>query len=109
MYGPSFNAPITSGSMYEYKVAASTTSVLLLSGSVFRRAGTSIFNASNATLHIRYAPGPELAPSASLGAFALKITSGAYFEFPYAYQGQVHGIWDGTGGWAFIVDINSDE
>lgn len=109
MYAPSFNTPITSGSIQEFKVSASTTSVLLLSSSLHRRVGTSIFNASNASLHLRYAPGPELAPSASLAAFSVKLTSGSYFEFPFAYQGQVHGIWDATGGWAFIIDVSSGE
>lgn len=94
--------------MSEYRVASSATSVLILSGSVQRR-GATVFNHSNASLYLRYVPGPQLSPSASLAQFAVKLSSGSYFEVPVAYCGQVHGIWDAQNGFAYVIDFSSGE
>ena len=104
MYGPSFNAPITSGSMAEFRVASSTNSVLILSSSVHRRAAT-VFNHGSSALYLRYTQ--NLNTSASLAQFSVKLPSGSYFELPAAYQGQVHGIWDAANGFSFITDFTS--
>lgn len=106
MYGPSFNNPIVSGSMAEYRVPASTNSVLILSASLHRRSAT-IFNAGNGNLHLRYAPTVDL--SASFGMYHVKLTSGSYYEVPIAYQGRINGIWDNSAGFAFVVDFSDDE
>lgn len=106
MYNPSFAAPITADSVSEFRVAASTTSVLILSGNLQRRSA-SIYNHGNASLYLRYSPNMNL--SASYVAFSVKLSSGSYFELPAAYQGTVQGIWDGANGYAFITDFQSGE
>ena len=106
MYGPGFNAPITSGSAAEFRVAASTTSVVILSGSMQRHMG-SVYNHSSASLYLRYSP--NMSNSASLAMFSVKLSSGSYFELPVAFQGVVHGIWDGANGYAYVIDFQSGE
>ncbi len=74
--------------------------VLILSAS-FSRAHASVFNHSNATLHLRFGSSASL-PT----AFDVKLTSGSYYELPKPiYTGPVYGAWDAAGGFALTLEL----
>lgn len=104
MYLPSMTAPIQSGSLTAYRVAASATPVMILSGGMTNRRVATIYNHSNASLFI--GPFPEV----GVTRFMTKITSGSHFTMPNPiYVGPVYGVWDAAAGHAMIVDFNSSE
>ena len=89
-----------SGSELHWAVPNNGLEALILSSSQFR-AHASIFNHSNATLHLRFGS------SASLpNGFDVKLTSGSYYEMPKPiYTGPVYGAWDAAGGFALVLEL----
>ncbi|MGV9243598.1 hypothetical protein [Streptomyces sp. NPDC003710] len=57
--------------------------------------GRAILNDSTANLYVKFGA------AASTSSFTVKLTPGAYYEFPQPlYVGQVDGIWDSANGFA---------
>ena len=75
----SFNSDITS-------VISSTSSVNLLATNTDRK-GATFFNTSSANLYLK------LGSVASSTSFTVILVSGAYYEVPFSYNGNIDGIW----------------
>lgn len=79
-------------------VAASATSVTLLSANA-NRLGATIYNDSAfANLFVK------LGATASTTSFAVRLTPNGYYEVPYGYTGIIDGIWSVASGNARIVE-----
>lgn len=89
-----------SGSEVHFAVPNAGIGVLILSASQ-TRAHASVFNHSNAALHLRFGG------SASLPTrFDVKLTSASYYELPKpVYIGPVFGAWDAPGGFALVLEL----
>ena len=104
MFAAAHLTPVHSGSWVVGRVASSATPVLLLTGSAYGRKDAAIFNHSSASLYI--SPDQHV----STGSFALKLTSGSYYELPKPiYTDKVWGVWDGVNGFAMVSEKNSTE
>lgn len=80
-------------------VNASTTSVSLITSNSARKS-LSIYNSSAVgTLYISYGA------TASLTAYAEKISPNTLWEMPIDYTGAISGIWSATGGTAQITEF----
>jgi hypothetical protein len=102
----------TLGTMLPYRpptanpatVAASATSVTLLTANT-ARAGATVTNNSSATLYLSL--GTSAASSTNftfvLGPLVGKLA--AYYELPFGYAGAVTGIWDTAAGSALIREL----
>ena len=91
--------PSTSSTGTTTSVAASTTSVSLIAANTSRK-GLSIYNSSSVgTLYIAYGA------TASLTAFAEKISPNTLWEMPIQYTGAIAGIWSATGGSAAVTEF----
>jgi hypothetical protein len=87
------------GSTTTTSVAASTSSVSLLSNNAYR-VGATIFNDSSTnTLYLK------LGTTASTSSYSVKLIPGAYFETPFGYTGEIDAIWDGVVGFARISEL----
>lgn len=83
---------------YVQRISASATVVTLLEPKLTRLAAK-IFNDSTDNLYVKFGS------AATTSDFTVKLTAGAYFEFPLpVYLGEVTGIWDGTNGGAQITE-----
>lgn len=102
-----FNTVSPSGSDAHWKIAATTSPVLILSASQEERAHASIFNNSANSLYLKYGSVNGLGVT---GLYTVKLTSGSYFEMPKPpYQGEVWGLWDATGGWAMVTELGDND
>jgi hypothetical protein len=102
-----YNTVSPSGSDGHWKVAASTSAVLVLSASQSERAHASIFNHSNASLFIKFGSSAGVGPT---GLFDHKITSGTLYELPKpTWQGEIWGAWDATGGFALVLELGDND
>lgn len=83
------------------QVADSATAVALLAENS-RRHGASIFNDSSAALFIGLG-----VTEVTTTNYTVKLVSGAYYETPYRYTGEVRGIWasDPNDGGAKITEF----
>jgi len=79
-------------------VAASTSSVTVLAANA-DRVFASIYNGGNKTMYIK------LGATASTSSYTIQIFSGAYWEVPNDYTGQIDAIWSGTGGSALVTEL----
>jgi len=91
--------PSTSATATPTSVAASITSVSLL-GANSARKGSTIWNNSTANLYV------ELGATASTSAFTARVGAGGYYEIPFAYTGEISGIWDAANGSALVRDFS---
>ncbi|MCV3215684.1 hypothetical protein OGM63_19570 [Plectonema radiosum NIES-515] len=100
LYNPSFISasapPPTSNHTRLADIPASIEQVTLLYEDA-RRKGVTIWNDSLNTL--------SLDTFTNEASFAVKITPGGYYEFPFNYIGLLVGIWDGTNGFARIREF----
>lgn len=76
----------TSGTSTQSTVADSATNVTLLAANA-KRTGATIFNDSTATLYVK------LGATATTTSYTTKVVTGALYELPFGYTGQVDGIW----------------
>jgi hypothetical protein len=90
--------PSTSSTATPTSVAASTSSVSLLSANSARK-GATIWNNSTANLYV------ELAATASILAFTARVGAGGYYEVPFTYTGAISGIWDVANGSALVREL----
>jgi hypothetical protein len=81
-------------------VAASATSVTLLSASDLR-AGASIVNDTTDSTNYLYV---KMGTTASTTDYAVRINAGGYFEVPFGYRGRIDGIWVAASGNARVVE-----
>lgn len=89
-----------SGSELHWVVANAGVGALILSSSQ-TRAHASVFNHSNATLHLRFGSSATLPTG-----FDVKLTSASYYELPKpVYTGPVFGAWDAAGGFALVLEL----
>lgn len=96
-----------SGSEAYWKIAATTSPVLIFSSSQEERAHGSVFNNSAASLYLKFGSVNGLSVT---GIYSVKLTSGSYYEMPKPpYQGQVWGVWDATGGWAMVTELGDND
>ena len=100
-----FNTTATSGSDQHFRIAVSTSPVLILSASQEQRVHASIFNDSPGTLYLCY--GGSAMGTGSAQQWDMKITSGVYYECPKPiYQGEIWGAWDSAaGGFARVLQL----
>lgn len=95
--------PITinpaSGSGSQTSVAASASSVPILSANAARR-GATVMNDSTAKLYLLLASG-----SVSLTAHTVQLVAGAYYEVPFNYTGAIAGIWAAATGAARVTEF----
>lgn len=62
------------------------------------RVGLTIQNTSPDILYVK------LGATASSSDFTVKMVSGAYYEVPYGYTGNIDGIWAATSSGAALID-----
>jgi hypothetical protein len=79
-------------------VIATLNSVILLAGN-FQRKGATIWNNSPGVLYV------ELGAIATTSAFTVLIVSAGYYEVPFAYIGEISGIWDVVNGNALVREF----
>lgn len=79
-------------------VAASTSSVILLSANG-ARLGATIYNDSMNLMYVK------LGSTASISSFEIKLFPLSYYELPYGYTGEVDGIWSSATGFARIGEL----
>lgn len=89
-----------SGSELHWAVSNLGVGVLILSASQ-SRAHASVFNHSNAGLHLRFGSSASLPTG-----FDVKLGSASYYELPKpVYVGPVFGAWDAAGGFALVLEL----
>ena len=91
-------AESTSGTSTPTTVAASTTSVTILTANSNRK-GATIWNDSTATLYL------EFGATATTSAFTAKLLAGGYYEVPFNYTGVISGIWTAANGNALVREL----
>ena len=79
-------------------VASSTSSAQFLTESQDRN-GFSVYNDSTSDLYLLLAPG-----DASSSNYTITIEPSGYFEAPYAYFGEVNGVWASVNGSAKVTE-----
>lgn len=77
---------------------STVSAVILASDSL--RIGATIYNEGAGTLHVLLGTG-----TASTTNYSVKLLSGAYYELPYGYTGQVTGIFS-SAGTARVTDLD---
>lgn len=100
LYNPSNvgNSFCTSSTATPTSVAAATTSNLLLAVNPSRK-GATFLNNSTANLYL------DFEETSSASAYAVKISSGGYYELPFCYTGAIAAIWDAANGSVFIREL----
>lgn len=81
-------------------VAASATSVTILSASD-ARAGASVYNDTTNSTNSLYL---KMGTTASATDFSVKLNAGGYFEVPAGYNGRIDGIWVVAAGSARVTE-----
>jgi hypothetical protein len=90
------------------RVAASATDVVLFSSATYPNAqGVSITNISGVTLYIKLNDGAAVI-SAGTENYTVALELNDYYETPFGYIGDIHGIWDSASGFA-LVNVYGDE
>ena len=84
---------------YPASVASSASNVQILPASRFERRFT-VYNDSTAILYLLLS-----SQNASTTAYTVQIAAGGYYECPFAYSGQVNGIWASANGNARITEV----
>jgi hypothetical protein len=80
-------------------VPAVTTSTVLLTANPVRR-GATIFNDSTATLYVNFGATADAGDK-----YVVPLDSKAYYEVPFAYTGEISGIWSAVNGNAQIYEL----
>jgi hypothetical protein len=105
-----FTTVSPSGSDSHWRVPAAVTSQLILSASLSERARASIFNHGVGQLYIRFGGNAAITPSGSSPNFDVKIASGTLYELPKPiWNGEIWGMWDVVGGWAFVNETGDND
>jgi hypothetical protein len=91
--------PGTSTTGTNSSVAGAAADTLLLASNVNRK-GATIFNDSNAKLYLLLGT-----TVSSLTNFTVVLSKDAYYEVPFAYSGQIRGIWASATGFARITEL----
>lgn len=81
-------------------VAASITSVILLSANVNRLGATVWNDSSTNTLYLK------LGTTASTSSYTAQVLPSGYYEVPFGYVGEIDGIWSGAVGAARISELS---
>lgn len=88
-------------------VASSATSVTILAASAAdattgrpTRKGVTITNDSTQVLYLKLA-----ASAASATSYTVQLAAGAYYEVPFAYSGEIRGIWASANGNARVTEL----
>jgi hypothetical protein len=89
----------TSSASTPYSVPSSATSTSLLATNSARK-GCTIWNNSTANLYIDFGATPTIT------TFAVKVSSGGYYELPFSYSGAINGIWDTANGNALVREFS---
>lgn len=79
-------------------VASSATNVTLLAANA-NRLGATIYNDSTQVLYVK------LGTTASASSFTLQMAAGTYYEVPFAYTGNIDGIWASANGAARVTEM----
>lgn len=96
---PSAVGSIKSDTATSTNVLSATSSTQLLAANPERN-GAMIWNDSQARLFIKF--GDAVAQN----NFSLILEAGGYFETPFAYTGEISGIWTTANGVARIVELS---
>lgn len=88
---PSANAAVTN-------VASNAANVTLLAANAARLGATIFNNALSGNLYAKCG-----ATATTTTSFTVKIVPGAYWEVPFAYTGQIDGIWDTADGNGAVI------
>lgn len=67
------------------------------------RVGCAIHNNSSAVLYLLLQNDPGTAVSSS--NFTVKLVADAYYEVPFGYTGEVHGVWASVNGDAQVTEF----
>lgn len=79
-------------------MTSTTTNTTLLYTNL-SRLGATIFNDSTKILYVK------LGRVASATDFTVKLLTGAYYEVPFGYIGQIDGIWSAANGFARVTEL----
>jgi len=91
--------PGTSTTGTNSSVAGAAADTLILASNVNRK-GATIYNDSNAKLYLLLGT-----TAASLTNFTVTLSKDAYYEVPFAYSGQIRGIWASASGFARVTEL----
>ena len=94
------NTVDTSGTATTTNVSSSASSVTLLASNSSRKMAT-IYNDSTQVLYLLLG-----STAASNTNYTVQLTSGAYYELPITYTGQINGIWASANGAARITELS---
>lgn len=80
-------------------VSAAAADTLILASNAARDGGSVFNDSASATLYLSLGTG-----AASLTSFSVAMTPQSYFEIPYAYTGELRGIWSAAVGAARVTE-----
>jgi hypothetical protein len=80
-------------------VASSASSVVILAANALRK-GATVYNDSTQILYLKLA-----ASAASSSSYTVQMASGAYYEVPFSYSGELRGIWASANGNARVTEL----
>ncbi len=83
----------------ETSVAASSTTVTILSSNASRLGATIWNDSSTATLYLK------LGTTASTSSYTAQVFPSGYYEVPYGYTGEIDGIWSSAVGNARVTEL----
>lgn len=89
---------LKSGAATVSSVSGSATNAVILASNN-SRTGATIYNDSSAVLYLK------LGTTASTTSFTIKMQPDSYYEVPYGYTGDIHGIWASATGSARVTEL----